>query len=129
MPTSHFVKDATTIATHIQGIFTFLLKTHMKRMLWSVSVEAERWVLATWNMEEIRDYGGPWGVMRNRPHLIPGSLIQFLHQMIMTVGVCVCMFVCLFIYLRLGHTFLMLLWKAQKWNHKKQRFWFEKLPT
>lgn len=60
IPTSHSVNDATTIATQIQAIFTFLLKTHMKRMFGSVSVDAERWVLAMRNMEEIRDYRGPW---------------------------------------------------------------------
>ncbi len=56
----HSVNITTTVAAHIQAIFTFLLKTHMKIMLWSVNVDAWHWVLAMWNMEEIRDYGGLW---------------------------------------------------------------------
>ncbi len=88
----HSVNITTTVAAHIQAIFTFLLKTHMKIMLWSVNVDAWHWVLACeiWKKSGITE---AFGVKRNRPHLIPGSLIHFLHQRIVTVGVW-----CLFVY-------------------------------
>lgn len=138
MSTSNSVNNATTIATHtVQAIFTFSLKTHIKRMLWSVSVKAELWVLATWNMEEIGDYEGTWSHeeqtiwSRDRwsTSCIKGSWQLESVCVCMCVCLCVCAFMRLCIYLRLGHTFLMLLWKDHKWNHKKQRFWFEKLLT
>lgn len=121
MPTSDSVNNATT-ATRMQVIFTYLLKTHMKGMLWSVSMDAEGWVPAMWNIEEIRDYGCAWS-HEEQTTFDPGindPLLAWKDRD--SWSLCVC----LFINLRLGHTTLMLLWKDHKWKHKKHRFKFLK---